>query len=131
VYGVFFAALHAFPLDEACELGVADDWRGHYVELGEAVLPELGRLLGPVELRAVDAWWQAFLDDGRNWRYAPALGHGDVGPEHPLLGDDGGLAGAFEHVGCVAMDGIPARSGSEAGAYHEVFIVQFLGKLDE
>ena len=94
--GAFFAALHAFPLDEARELGVADDWRGHYVELGEAVLPELGRLLEPGELRAVDAWWQAFLDDGRNWRYAPALVHGDVGPAHLLLDDDGGLVGVID-----------------------------------
>jgi aminoglycoside 2''-phosphotransferase len=94
--GTFLAALHAFPLETARALGVANDWRGHYVELGADVMPELERRLELVEFRAVAAWWRAFLDDDRNWRYAPALVHGDVGPEHLLLDPSGNLVGVID-----------------------------------
>ncbi len=94
--GKFFAALHAFPLERAGELGVLDNWREEYLQLRGAVMPRLAKELTPQEYGLVDSWWEEYLADGRNWNFAPAVVHGDVGPQHLLVSEDGNLTGVID-----------------------------------
>jgi aminoglycoside 2''-phosphotransferase len=53
-------------------------------------------LLEPQEARLFDARFTAFLADDELWRFAPCLLHGDIGPEHVLVSDDGDLVGVLD-----------------------------------
>jgi aminoglycoside phosphotransferase (APT) family kinase protein len=55
-----------------------------------------GSLLEPGLRRALDGLLASFLDDDANWRFATCLTHGDIAPEHVLIGDDGDLAGVID-----------------------------------
>ena len=112
--GGFLAALHAFPAGQAAELGVPMAGRERYEQQRDAVLPSLGRLMEPAEYSAVEAWWEAFLEDARNWSFAPALVHGDLGPEHLLLDERGALTGVID-FGEVRI-GDPAADFAALGA---------------
>jgi aminoglycoside phosphotransferase (APT) family kinase protein len=65
-------------------------------------------LLSPAERRAADAMFAALVDDAANFRFAPAVVHRDIGPEHVLVSSDGRLAGVIDwgdaQVGDPAMD---------------------------
>jgi aminoglycoside phosphotransferase (APT) family kinase protein len=106
--GEFFAALHAFPLERASELGVPDNWREQYLLLRGAVMPLLAKELTPDEYAQVDAWWENYLSDGRNWNFLPVVVHGDVRPEHLLVNKRGDLTGVIDFgevmIGDAALD---------------------------
>jgi len=53
-------------------------------------------LLGAEERGRVDEMLSAFLDDDANFRFAPCLHHGDVGPPHVLVSEAGDLAGVID-----------------------------------
>src|SRR4029077_8374132 len=60
--------------------------------LSAHVLP----LLDPGERVTAERTLASFLDDDDNFRFAPGLTHGDIGPEHVLITDAGDLAGVID-----------------------------------
>jgi len=60
--------------------------------LADVVLP---RLEGRSRARA-DALLSAYLDDDRLWGFSTCLTHGDLGPEHVLVGSWGDLVGVLD-----------------------------------
>jgi hypothetical protein len=64
-------------------------------------------LLDGTQRIAASAWIDGFVDDDRNVRFAPCLTHGDIAPEHVLVGPDGDLAGVLDWGD--ASVGDPAR----------------------
>jgi aminoglycoside phosphotransferase (APT) family kinase protein len=81
-----------------------ESMRSDFDALRETVLP----LIGKPERIAASAWMDAFLDDDRNFRFAPCLTHGDLGAEHVLVSAEGDLAGVLDwgeaSVGDPAVD---------------------------
>jgi hypothetical protein len=68
---------------------------GFHVEvasLSNHVLP----LLDPSERSRAERAIAACLEDDDNFRFAPCLTHGDIGPEHVLVTDTGDLAGVID-----------------------------------
>ena len=53
-------------------------------------------LLEPAEAERFGARFEAFLADEDLWRFAPCLLHGDIGPEHVLVSNDGDLVGVLD-----------------------------------
>ena len=53
-------------------------------------------ILGPEERMRTDGFVAAFLDDDVNWRFAPCVHHGDIGPPHVLVSQAGDLAGVID-----------------------------------
>jgi aminoglycoside phosphotransferase (APT) family kinase protein len=53
-------------------------------------------LLEPEERERFDDAFDRFLDDDEQWRFAPCLTHGDLGPEHVLVTPSGDLAGVID-----------------------------------
>ena len=72
--------------------------------LGAHVLPSLDA----DERTRAERTISTFLDDDDNFRFAPCLTHGDIGPEHVLVTDAGDLAGVIDwgdiEVGDPAFD---------------------------
>jgi len=62
---------------------------------------KLDPLLGAEERAHLAARLDGYLDDDANWRFAPCVTHGDLGPEHILVTPTGNLAGVidWEEVG--------------------------------
>ncbi len=60
--------------------------------LGAHVLPRLDA----DERRRAEETISEFLDDDDNFRFAPCLTHGDIGPEHVLVTEAGDLAGVID-----------------------------------
>jgi aminoglycoside 2''-phosphotransferase len=97
----FLAALHAFPLDEAEELGLAA-WctpRDGLVRFRDLVVPALRKLLRPDEHSRVVAWWDALLAGSELERFEPALRHGDPWFGNLLVNDAGALCGVLDWEG--------------------------------
>jgi aminoglycoside phosphotransferase (APT) family kinase protein len=78
----------------------------------EAIRSELAATIGEIRARALplldageraalDADLSSFLDDDRNWRFAPCLAHNDLVRAHVLVTETGDLAGVidWEEVG--------------------------------
>jgi len=85
--GRFLAALHAFPVERARELGVPShdlDWRDRYRTFTREVLDAAGPVLGP----EAEAMVAQYLEDDANFAFAPRLLHADLGPAHLLAVDD-------------------------------------------
>ena len=53
-------------------------------------------LLEPGERERFGSRFDRFVDDDANWRFAPCLTHGDLGPEHVLVTPAGDLAGVID-----------------------------------
>ena len=95
--GRFLYDLHLMPPEYVGLRGIRAK------EVREAVAIELESfrarvlpLLEPQEARRFDARFTAFLADDELWRFAPCLLHGDIGPEHVLVSDDGDLVGVLD-----------------------------------
>jgi len=88
--GGFLAELLLFPGERARALELAGirAWRAGYVELRDAVLPVLRKVLTPTELGRVRRWWRTFLEHETVWTFDPALVHGDLAAEHLLVDDE-------------------------------------------
>jgi aminoglycoside 2''-phosphotransferase len=71
---------------------VREDLRRELDTLGAHVLP----LLGDGERATAERMLSAFLNDDDNFRFAPCLTHGDIGPEHVLVTASGDLAGVID-----------------------------------
>ncbi|MEX2211812.1 MAG: phosphotransferase [Gaiellaceae bacterium] len=100
--GRFLAALHAFPVERARELGVPEPpWRETYARFTREVLDAAD--LGP----DAEALVEEFLGDGANFAFEPALIHADLGPEH-LLAEGDELTGVIDwgdvRIGDPALD---------------------------
>lgn len=100
--GRFLAALHAFPVDRARELGVPESpWRETYRRFTREVLDAAE--LGP----EAEAMVEDFLGDEANFAFAPRLIHADLGPEHILSVGDA-LTGVIDwgdaRIGDPALD---------------------------
>jgi len=91
--------------------------------LGAHVLPSLDH----DERARAERKISTFLDDDDNFRFAPCLTHGDIGPEHVLVTDIGDLAGVIDwgdlEVGDPVFDlawvlhAMPAAGERVLGAY--------------
>lgn len=53
-------------------------------------------LLQPDERERFDVRFADHIEDDANWRFAPCLTHGDLGPEHVLITPTGDLAGVID-----------------------------------
>ncbi len=102
---------------------VRDAFRAEVGELEEDVLPRLA----PDERAYAERTIAAFFDDDDNARFAPSLTHGDIGPEHVLITDQGDLAGVIDWGDCAVGDpafdlawmlhAMPAEGERVLGAY--------------
>ena len=102
----FFSALHAFPLEEAEELGLQAwiDTRDGLVRFRDTVVPALGELLEPHEHKRIDRWWDEVLEGGELERFEPALRHGDPWFGNLLVNDAGDLTGVLDWEGLEIAD---------------------------
>ena len=88
--GRFLAALHAFPVERARELGAPSHdrgWRERYEAFARGLLGRVGEMLGDDRPRA-EAMLSTYLDDPANFEFEPRLTHADLGPEHVLARSD-------------------------------------------
>ena len=115
--GRFLVALHAFPVEQARELGVPSDdlgWRANYEAFARGLLGRVGPMLGDDRERA-EAMLADFLDDPANFEFEPRLLHADLGPAHILArGDE--LTGIIDwsdaRIGDPALDLAWALNGT-------------------
>jgi aminoglycoside 2''-phosphotransferase len=103
--GRFLYDLHLTPpefvgMRSTTALAVREGWRRTIDGLAPHVLP----LLAAPERAAAERTVSAFLDDDANFRFAPCLTHGDVGPEHVLVTPSGDLAGVIDWGGAAVGD---------------------------
>jgi aminoglycoside phosphotransferase (APT) family kinase protein len=103
--GRFLYDLHMVPpeivgMRAESPAGVRAAMREEIDVLSAAVLP----LLEPDERPRAEAMCAAFLGEDANWRFAPCLTHGDIGPEHVLLTPGGDLAGVLDWGDCSVGD---------------------------
>jgi len=74
----------------------------------QAFRERVSPLLSSAERGVADAMISAFVDEDANFRFAPAVAHRDIGPEHVLATPDGSLAGVVDwgdaEVGDPALD---------------------------
>jgi aminoglycoside phosphotransferase (APT) family kinase protein len=124
--GRLLVALHAFPVERACELGVpffdSAAWRAHFerfcADLRARVLP----LLEPSERERAETLFSqvSSLD------FEPTLVHGDLGPEHVLC-RDGRVVGVIDwsdaRIGDPALDLSWCLNGTAAAASSAVALV--------
>jgi aminoglycoside phosphotransferase (APT) family kinase protein len=118
--GRFLAALHAFPIERARELGAPShdrDWRDRYRAFVGEVLDRGGSLLGD-DRPAAKAMVEAYLGDDANFAFSPRLIHADLGPAHMLsVGDE--LTGVIDwgdaRIGDPALDFAWLLHGSSSG----------------
>ncbi len=126
--GRFLYDLHLTPpefvgMRATTAAAVRDGLHQGVVSLSVHVLP----LLDPGERSRVERAIAAFFDDDDNFRFAPCLRHGDIGPEHVLVTDTGDLAGVIDwgdaEVGDPVFDlawmlhAMPAEGERVLGAY--------------
>jgi len=101
--------LHFFPAEDARQAtsakGTVESWREKYERLRATARDRVGPML--------DAWASQVMDERfaefvANLHFAPALVHGDLGPEHLLVDNTGRLAGIIDwedaSVGDPAID---------------------------
>jgi aminoglycoside phosphotransferase (APT) family kinase protein len=82
-----FVGLRAVPAE-----AIRERRRTTCARLAEVVLPRLET----DDRTTAGALLSAYLDDDRLWSFAPCLTHGDLGPEHVLVGDRGDLVGVLD-----------------------------------
>ena len=100
----FILALHRTPLEDLAHLDLPGreahaEWRRLDHEAAMAALPSL---LTTSEMRHVEAWWEAALEEAAQDEVAPVLTHQDIGNENLLVAEDGSrLLGVidWEHAG--------------------------------
>jgi aminoglycoside phosphotransferase (APT) family kinase protein len=111
--GRFLRELHSFPKEQAAALGVlaysAESWRAFYVDFHAQCDRRVNPLLAASERERVADFWSGFLDDDRNFRFAPSLVHADLGPSHILVDPETGeVSGVIDfgdaRVGDPAID---------------------------
>lgn len=95
--GRFLYDLHLTPpefvgMRASTAAAVRDGLRAVVASLGVHVLP----LLDPGERSRAERAIAAHFEDDDNFRFAPSLTHGDIGPEHVLVTDTGDLAGVID-----------------------------------
>jgi aminoglycoside phosphotransferase (APT) family kinase protein len=66
--------------------------REEIASLAGVVVPRLD----PGEAFRAEAMIDAYVNDDRLWTFAPCLTHGDLGPEHVLVGPSGDLIGVLD-----------------------------------
>lgn len=78
--GTFLKALHAIPVERAIAAPLPRvDQREDYVAMYDRIRRGLFPRMRPDARAQVSTHYEAFLDDPRNFAYAPALRHGDFG----------------------------------------------------
>jgi aminoglycoside phosphotransferase (APT) family kinase protein len=128
--GRFLAALHAFPVERARELGVPSHdrgWHGRYEAFSRGLLGRVGPMLGDDRPRA-EEMLSAYLDDPGNFEFAPRLIHADLGPAHLLSrGDE--LTGVIDwsdaRIGDPALDFAWALNGAPT-AFGEAVLAEYV-----
>jgi aminoglycoside 2''-phosphotransferase len=85
--GDFLRSLRAYPIQEAqthMPILDGDDWRRRYVVFNENIHHRLHMRIEDRIFREVDAVFEAFLSDRRNFTFKPTLIHGDLSSDHIL-----------------------------------------------
>ncbi|MGH2595964.1 MAG: phosphotransferase family protein [Actinomycetota bacterium] len=95
--GRFLYDLHLTPpefvgMRSTTAAAVRDGFLEEVASLSVHVLP----LLDAGERSRAERAVGEFFDDGDNFRFAPCLRHGDIGPEHVLVTETGDLAGVID-----------------------------------
>lgn len=95
--GRFLYDLHLVPPEIVGMRGrparaVREDTRAACARLRDVVVPRLA----PEDRARADALLAAYLDDDALWTFAACLTHGDLGPEHVLVGATGDLVGVLD-----------------------------------
>jgi aminoglycoside phosphotransferase (APT) family kinase protein len=129
--GRFLAGLHCIApervgLAPETIAGLRDRRRAELAWMRGHVAP----LLSAAERARADAMIAALVDDDASWRFAAALTHGDLGPEHVLVSPTGELAGVidWEELGpgdpaedfAWWLDAVPAAGRRMLAAYGPV-----------
>lgn len=84
----FARQVHAFPLDTAKQCGVrTGDFKAFFADELERLRKDAYRFLDQEVIDYVEQLHRAHLSDERNFGYAPALLHADLGPEHIFYDD--------------------------------------------
>ena len=111
--GRFLTELHHFPPARAIELGVpsftTESWRQEYREFRARCSREVSPLLALAERRAVERFWDGYLNDDAMFAFTPVLIHADLGVEHVLVDETtAGVTGVIDfadaRVGDPALD---------------------------
>ena len=126
--GRFLYDLHLTPpefvgMRASTAEAVREGLRAEVASLSDHVLP----LLEPDERSRAERAIATHVEDDDNFRFAPCLTHGDIGPEHVLVTDTGDLAGVIDwgdaEVGDPVFDlawvmhAMPAEGERVLGAY--------------
>jgi aminoglycoside 2''-phosphotransferase len=86
--GRFLSELHRFPVQKAVQLGLQAtspaQWRQDYVDFYEWIRGQVFPRLEAPWRAAAAGLWESFLDNEGNFRFQPALIHGDLYGEHIL-----------------------------------------------
>jgi aminoglycoside 2''-phosphotransferase len=100
----FINAIHAFPVTEAVDCGVAPDGdKAGYVEDFRRAHQDVIPLLHWEVRRDIKSQLGAFLEDEANFAFAPALLHADLWPEHVLFARDTGRVTGVIDFGDVSI----------------------------
>jgi aminoglycoside 2''-phosphotransferase len=95
--GRFLYDLHLMPPEYVGLRGArAKDIRDADANALETFRTRVLPLLAPAESERLSARFDSFLADDDLWRFAPCLLHGDIGPEHVLVSDNGDLVGVLD-----------------------------------
>jgi len=90
--GGMLSRLHATGVEAIDAASLREQCRIDCARLLAVIAPHLTG----TERHRADRLLARLLDDERNWRFAPVLAHGDLGPEHVLLSPAGDLAGVID-----------------------------------
>jgi aminoglycoside 2''-phosphotransferase len=86
----FLDALHSIPLSAIEQIDIprfsAAAWVSHDHALYQRTRDALRDALDDAIFRRYDHWWSDYLADRANFEFVPCLVHGDLVPEHILIG---------------------------------------------
>ena len=95
--GRFFYDLHLMPPEYVGLRGRrAKDVREEDARRLDGFRSRVFPLLEPKEAERFGERFDRFLAGDENWRFAPCLIHGDIGPEHVLVSPEGDLVGVLD-----------------------------------
>jgi aminoglycoside phosphotransferase (APT) family kinase protein len=120
--GQFLAGVHSLAPEELGLLAseptaIRKQARAEFERLHAIVVPRLE----PRERMRAEALLARYLDDDDNWRFVPAVTHGDLAFEHVLVDSTGALAGVIDWESIAVRDPVWDLAGwlleqSELGA---------------
>ena len=85
----FIAEVHSFPVETARRLGVETvDFHRRYNDRFNEFQSRAARLVSPDARKYVNAMYESYLSDDRNFACSPVFLHGDLGANHIIYSPD-------------------------------------------